>query len=287
MRHTFRFQPLIACLLAVAYLNLGNCQTAAAEEPQAPPAEAIEASIAQQLQGTWKLTAASWNTDTKQFADNTMYKIFTEDRFAFLWYDPASNSFTGAGGGTYTVDGNRFTEKIEYLSLDSTGVGTSQTYDFEILNGILHQYGEMNTTDFSNYSIQEFYGKVEPGIGTLEEKHPLIGVWNIEEASYGGEQHDIATRYGQVLKIITPGHFYGAFFNPETGNFNGVAFGSWEAQDDQYIETIKAYSWDDSAVGKTYAFDWKVEEGKFYQTGAINSDEYQDYEIREVSSRLE
>lgn len=242
---------------------------------------------AEALQGTWKLLAAKWSADTKEYADNVIYKIFTGNRFAFVYFNPEKNTFTGAGGGTYTVNNGQFTETLEYLAMDSTAAGASQTYDFKIMDGILYQSGTLRTAATPNFVIREFYEKVEPGIGTLEEKHPLVGVWNIEEASYGGEERDIAARYGKVLKIITPGHFYGAFFNPETGYFNGVTFGTWKAEGDQYIETIKAYSWDDSAVGKTYSFDWKVEGDKFYQTGKVNSDRYKDYEIREVSSRLE
>jgi len=288
MDHSFQFHILMAVFLA-AGLSLSSCQPASAGESQSSAeADATQNSSADQLQGTWKLLAAKWNADTKQFADNTMYKIFTGDRFAFVWFNPHDHTFTGAGGGTYTVDNGQFTETLEYLAMDSTAAGTSQTYDFKIMDdGILFQSGTLRTEASPNFIIREFYERVEPGIPALEDKHPLVGVWNIEEASYGGEEEDIAARYGKVLKIITPGHFYVAYFNPETGSFNGAAFGTWTAEGDQYIETIKAYSWDDSAVGKTYTFDWKVEDGKFYQTGEIDSDRYQDYEIVEVSSRVE
>lgn len=265
--------------------SLSSCQPASAGEDRRPtPAEAIETG---QLQGTWKLLAAKWNADTKQFADNTIYKIYAGGRFALLFYNPSDNSFAGAGGGTYTVDGDQFTEYLEYFSFDTTAVGSEQTYHYEIRDGILHQSGTLNTEKYPDYQIHEFYERIEPGIGALNDKHPLVGVWNVGEASYGGEKQDIAARYGRVIKIITPGHFYGAFFNPETGYFNGVTFGTWKAEGDQYIETIKAYSWDDSAVGKTYSFNWKVEGDKFYQTGKIDSDRYEDYEVREVSRRVE
>lgn len=240
------------------------------------------------LEGTWKLLAARWNSDTKQFADNTIYKIYTGNRFAFIFYDEATNTFSGGGGGTYTVDGSQFIEHLEYFSYDTTAVGTSQTYQFEITNGIFHQTGILNTEKYPNYAIHEFYERVEPGIGSLTDKHPLVGVWNIEEASYGGKESDIAGRYGKVIKIFTPGFFYGAFFNPKTGYFNGITFGTWEPENSgSFSETIKAYSWDASAVGKTMTFNWRIENGKFYQTGKINSDRYQNYEIREVSSRVE
>lgn len=277
---------LVAILLAAVAL-LSSHQTAPNEDERPEIPLSADDAAAAPLQGTWKLLASKWNADTKQFADNTVYKIYTRSRFAFVYFNPADHSFTGAGGGSYAVDGNQFTERLEYFSFDTTAVGSTQTFHFEIKDGIFHQSGTLNTEKYPGYQIHEFYQRIEPGIGALKDKHPLAGVWNIEEASYGGSKQDIAARYGKAVKIITPGYFYGAFFNPETGYFNGVTFGTWEATGDQYTETIEAYSWDKSAVGKTYTFNWKVEGGKFYQTGKINSDRYTNYEIVEVSGRAE
>ena len=90
-----------------------------------------------------------------------------------------------------------------------------------------------------------------------------------------------------MIKIITQSYFWHAF-QSEAGSFNGVTLAPGEAEGDQYTETIASpIHQDASAVGKTYSFNWKVEGNKLGQTGRINSDRYKDYEIREVSSRLE
>lgn len=280
----------IGILLLAGFVSLlfYSCQsTYAGNNKSAAFSETANGQAAHPLQGTWKLLAAHWNADTKQFADNTIYKIYTANRFAFLFYNEATKTFSGGGGGTYTVDGDRFTEHLEYFSFDTTAVGSAQTYQFEIKDGIFHQSGTLNTDKYTDYTIHEFYERVEPGIGALSENHPLVGVWQVEEAAYGGHESDIAGRYGKVLKIITPGHFYVAYFNPETGYFNGLGFGSWNAEEDRYTETIKAYSWDASAVGQTVTFNWRVEGDRFFQSGKIDTDQYKDYEIKEVSRRLE
>ncbi|MCB9042106.1 MAG: hypothetical protein H6557_36275 [Lewinellaceae bacterium] len=288
MNRRFTTPPFLLTFLLASSMLLISWQLALSGEAEAAAdPEAAKTSSTDQLQGTWKLLAAKWNADTKQYADNVMYKIYTQHRFATIFFDPVTNAFSGGGGGTYTVTGNQVTEHIEYFSFDTTAVGSAQTFHFNIKDGIFHQSGTLNTQKYPNYQIHEFYERAEPGIGTLREKHPLAGVWNIEEASYGGKKSDLAARYGKVIKIITPTYFYGVFFNPETGYFNGITFGTWKTEGDQYTETIKAYSWDASAVGKTYSFNWKVEGNKFYQTGRINSDRYKDYEIREVSNRME
>lgn len=63
----------------------------------------------------------------------------------------------------------------------------------------------------------------------------------------------------------------------------GQAVGRYEL----YTETILTYSWDNSIVREPQPFNWRVENNKFYQTGFIDSDKYQNYRIEEVSSRME
>ena len=290
MNQQLKTRTKLFFLIAIIAFATTSCQQAPATETQSDSSS--EAAQAEQnsnpLEGTWKLLAAKWNADTKQFADNTVYKIFTGNRFATIFYHQENNTFTGGGGGTYAIDGEQFTEHLEYFSFDTTAVGSSQTFSFEISDGILHQSGTLKTEKYPNYQIHEFYERVEPGASSLEDRHPLVGVWNIEEASYGGEKSDITAEYGKVIKIFTPGHFYGVFFNPETGYFNGIAFGAWKPEnDEEYTEVLKSYTWDNSAVGNVMTFNWRVEDDKFYQTGKINTDKYKDYEILEVSSRLE
>jgi len=240
------------------------------------------------LEGTWKLLASGWNADTKKFADKAIFKIYTRDRYATVIFDASTGEFAGAGGGTYTVKGNQFTEQLEYFSFDPAAAGTQQTFSFNILDGdMLHQSGKLNTEKYPDYDIQEFYQRVEPGMSDSKKHHPLVGVWNIEEATYGDNRPDIKEKYGKVIKIITPEYFYGAFFNPETQYFNGVTFGTWVAEGEQYTETILTYSWDNSIVREPQSFTWKVENDRFYQTGFIDSDKYKNYRIEEVSSRME
>lgn len=253
-----------------------------------PPQTTTDTYKSNPLEGTWKLLASRWNPDTKQFADKAIYKIYTRHRFAFVYFDEQTGAFSGAGGGTYSLNGNQFTEQLEYFSFDPAAAGTQQTFSFNILDGdILHQSGKLNTKKYPDYDIQEFYQRVEAGISDGKKHHPLVGVWNIKEATYGDNKPDIKEKYGKVIKIITPKFFYGAFFNPETRYFNGVTFGTWEAEGEQYTETILTYSWDNSIVREPQPFNWRVENNKFYQTGFIDSDKYQNYRIEEVSSRME
>ncbi|MEK7257671.1 MAG: hypothetical protein AAB316_23140, partial [Bacteroidota bacterium] len=69
--------------------------------------------------------------------------------------------------------------------------------------------------------------------------------------------------------------------------FYGVGGGTYTCKDGKYVETLSFYSWDSTAVGQTYTFDYSAE-GKFYhQWGKINSDKYPDLWIDEMMQQVE
>jgi len=80
------------------------------------------------LEGVLQLVSGS--TDGKPDpAGNRWLKIFTKGHFVIVWREPgvpqemksqadslAAFRHTGSGGGTYTVQGTRFTQKLDYFS---------------------------------------------------------------------------------------------------------------------------------------------------------------------------
>lgn len=81
---------------------------------------------ASSIQGTWKLISGTTiqegdTTHTDYTKDQEMIKIITDTHFAFLNHDlqhgadSASASFV-AGGGTYDLDGNHYTEHLDYCN---------------------------------------------------------------------------------------------------------------------------------------------------------------------------
>jgi hypothetical protein len=235
------------------------------------------------LEGTWKLVSANWYERNPAYANSAIYKIYTDGRFAFLYFDTKTGEFQGAGGGTYTVNGSSFTEKLEYFSWDSTAVGTSQTFQFKIEGERFTQSGLLNSEKYKNYKIEEVFERVESGTA----KHPLVGVWQVESAQYGDQKPNISEKYGNILKFITPEYFYAVYFDTDKKKFHGVSFGKWRAEGTQYMETVLAFSWDATAANTQQTFTWDVKNNKFYQTGKINSKDYANYTIEEVSKRIE
>jgi hypothetical protein len=66
-----------------------------------------------------------------------------------------------------------------------------------------------------------------------------------------------------------------------------LAFGTYELAGDQYLEHIEAFSWDQSAVGRTHPFTVEIEPTTLLQTGMIDSDKFVNYTVIEQYSRIE
>jgi hypothetical protein len=101
------------------------------------------------LNGTWRLISGT--TITKGVATVTDYtkgsgmiKIINDSHFAFLRHDlnppkDSSNHFD-AGGGSYTLDGDQYTEHLDYYS-DRNWEGKSFNFTVSISNDTLIQRG--------------------------------------------------------------------------------------------------------------------------------------------------
>jgi hypothetical protein len=96
------------------------------------------------LAGLWKITARKQNGELQaihQTGTRKTVKILTGTRFQWAAIDPGTQQFMGAGGGTYTFQGGKYTELIEFFSRDSSRVGSSLTFDGRLENGEWHHSG--------------------------------------------------------------------------------------------------------------------------------------------------
>lgn len=101
------------------------------------------------LIGTWRLISGTSiakgdTTVTDYTKDATMIKIINNSHFAFLKHDlnspkDSSNHFD-AGGGSYTLAGDQYTEHLDYYS-DKKWEGKTFTFTVTISNDTLTQQG--------------------------------------------------------------------------------------------------------------------------------------------------
>jgi uncharacterized lipoprotein YehR (DUF1307 family) len=101
------------------------------------------------LNGTWQLVAGITITKgvsvvTDYSKNNRMIKIINDTHFAFLRHDvetkkDSSNHFD-AGGGSYTLDGNKYTEHLDYYA-DKNWEGKTFDFTVTVKNDTLIQKG--------------------------------------------------------------------------------------------------------------------------------------------------
>jgi uncharacterized protein (DUF2147 family) len=114
------------------------------------------------IAGTWQAVRAQYGNDPMQeIKDKTILKTFTGTRWSAAWYSRDKKVFEGAGGGTYLLKGNQYTETVEYYSWDAPTVGKTFTFTMSIENGMLHQSGFIEYRDNKRYIIDEWYKKID------------------------------------------------------------------------------------------------------------------------------
>src|SRR5262245_20953200 len=125
-------------LSALSILLLASCQSPEATKKASIP-----------LQGTWLLLSGTLiekgDTSVTDYTKNQkMIKIINEDHFSFLRHDLShgkdSSAIFVAGGGSYTLTGNKYTENLEFCNAREW---ENNTFDFtiDINNDTLVQQG--------------------------------------------------------------------------------------------------------------------------------------------------
>lgn len=96
------------------------------------------------LSGVWKITRRMQDgklVPIHQTGTRKTLKILTGKRFQWFAIDPATNGFSGTGGGTYTFMNGKYVENIEFFSRDASRIGASLSFDDHLDNGEWHHTG--------------------------------------------------------------------------------------------------------------------------------------------------
>src|ERR1700744_4450826 len=122
------------------------------------------------IQGTWKLVSGTViingvQTVTDYTKTQQMIKIINDTHFAFLKHKlvtekDSSNEFD-AGGGPYTLNGDQYTEHLDYYSIKSVE-GNAFTFKVTVDKDTLIQQGiEKLKTGGEEHIIYEKYIKIK------------------------------------------------------------------------------------------------------------------------------
>ena len=120
-----------------------------------------------EIQGTWQLQTGTLiengdTTLTDYTKGQSFIKILNETHFAFLLHDlqqgkDSTSATYSAGGGTYDLDGNKYTEHLEYYSAREWE-GHDFNFEIEINGDTLIQQGveELPDQNIKRYNIEKY-----------------------------------------------------------------------------------------------------------------------------------
>ena len=202
---------------------------------------------AQGIIGAWETNFVSKNGDLLKsivlFADG--YQVLTT-------YDATTGKFIHTNGGTWKLEGNMMTEKIEFHSDNPKLVGTQVSFKVRITDN------EIEIVDSSSKLKRLDNGS--PG--------KLNGAWLMSGGIRDGKTQlrDI-NRPRKTMKILSGTRFQWIAYNTETKKFMGTGGGTYTTKNEEYIENIKFFSRNDSKAGLSLKFSYELMNGKWHHSG--------------------
>jgi hypothetical protein len=205
--------------------------------------------LAQDLRGAWKLV----NQNGKAVSEESI-RIFGDNYF-MSGSHTTDGAFKNAAGGNYQIKGKEYTEVLDFSTNDSSKVRKPQVYTFSF---------KKDEFTIAYVGQSETWKKVDG------ESTPLRGTWRFgarvnDDGSVGERRGGASPR--QTIKILSGKYFQWAAFNYETREFFGTGGGTYQLKNDQYTETIRFFSRDNSRVGMSLTFACRLDGNDWFHKG--------------------
>jgi len=201
----------------------------------------------QSLIGAWELYHTS---ETGEKFKSVV--IFSDGYQVLSTYDTKTGKFISSNGGTWKLEGDTMTEKVEFDTNNSERVGTEVSFDVFINDSIMGIVGrEMKFKRIDNGT---------PG--------KLQGAWLMSgRIKDGATQLRDTSRPRKTMKILSGSRFQWIAYNTETKKFMGTGGGTYTTANGEYTEKIEFFSRDDSKVGIRLKFNYSLDDGKWNHSG--------------------
>jgi hypothetical protein len=115
--------------------------------PSAPSALGeLSESADTQLEGVWRIVSIGGHFgDEFRKPPYDEYKIMTAGHYLWLSFDPETGEVIRSGGGTYTLDGDRYAARVDYSRSDDLKAVVGQEYSgtCKVDGNKCHHYGHM------------------------------------------------------------------------------------------------------------------------------------------------
>lgn len=203
--------------------------------------EHTQPATTEELVGAWQIT--------KPDGTHGLW-IMDDHYFSISYYKTHTPEFISTEGGKWSLakDGS-LDLQWEYHTKDTKMVGRQQTLP-------LKQKDETMTV------AEVSWKKVDDGT-----PGDLKGAWLITGRQQEGEMQAMTPGARKTMKILSGTRFQWIAYNSETGEFSGTGGGSYTTKDGKYIETIEFFSRDNSRVGASLSFDYRLKDGNWHHSG--------------------
>ncbi|MFC4721122.1 membrane or secreted protein [Geojedonia litorea] len=194
--------------------------------------------------------------------------IFSEGYQVLTTYNAISGKFIHTNGGIWKLEGDMMTEKVEFHTDNADLVG--QEFSFKV-------FISDSTLSVDGNELQ--FKRLDSGApGQLQ------GAWLMSGRVRDGEtQLRDTSGPRKTMKILSGTRFQWIAYNTETKQFMGTGGGTYTTIDGKYVENIGFFSRDDSRVGASLEFDYKLVDGNWHHSGLSSKGDpiYEIWSIRE------
>ena len=178
--------------------------------------------------------------------------IFADGYQVISTYNAETGKFISCNGGTWKLEGDTMTEKVEFDTKTPERVGSEVVFKITITDDEIRIDGR----DMTMKRIDDG----TPGV--------LQGAWLMSGRVRDGEtQLRDTSGPRKTMKILSGTRFQWIAYNSETKQFMGTGGGTYTTENGKYTENIEFFSRDDSRVGMSLNFDYELIDGNWHHKG--------------------
>jgi len=202
---------------------------------------------AQSIIGAWEAYSISDNGDKLKSV-----VIFADGYQVISTYDANTGKFVQSNGGTWKLEGNTMTEKVEFDTVTPERVGSEVSF-------------EVNITDDTIQIVDSDMKLTRIDDGAPGE---LQGAWLMSgRVRDGKEQLRDTSGPRKTMKLLSGTRFQWIAYHIEKKQFLGTGGGTYTTVNGEYTENIEFFSRDDSKAGLSLKFDYSLVDGKWHHKG--------------------
>ena len=201
----------------------------------------------QEIIGAWESFSTMENGDRVR---NVV--IFADGYQVLSTYNAETGKFIHTNGGTWKLDGNMMTEKVEFNTDNPDRVGTEVSFQISVSENEIEIIG-----------MSEKFKRIDNG-----QPGQLQGAWLMSGRIRDGQTQVRDTNVPRkTMKILSGTRFQWIAYNTETKQFMGTGGGTYTTENGKYTENIEFFSRDDSRAGVSLEFDYELVDGNWHHSG--------------------